>query len=75
MEHVTSRVSGDEVKINQKKPNPNPNPNYLLLFFIIKFVPLSWFLRLYHFYGLFTVYLLYDEEFFEKIVSNVNEIH
>ena len=38
-----------------------PKPNYLLLFFIIKFVSLSWFLWVYHFYGLFTAYLLYEE--------------
>ena len=33
----------------------------LLLFFIITFVSLSGFLRLYHFYSLFTAYLLYVE--------------
>ena len=38
-----------------------PKPNYLLLFFIIKFVSLSWFLQLHHFYGLFMAYLLYEE--------------
>ena len=34
---------------------------YLILFFIIKFVSLSWSLRLYHCYGLFTAYFLYEE--------------
>ena len=36
--------------------------SYLLLFFIIKFVSLSWFLRNYHFYGLFTAHFFYEEE-------------
>ena len=36
------------------------NLNYLLLFFIIKFVSLSWFLRLYYFYGL---------SFYEEVMS------
>ena len=36
-------------------------PYYLLLYFMIKFDSLSWFLRLYHFYGLFTAYFLYEE--------------
>ena len=37
------------------------NLNYPPLFFIIKFVSLSWYLRLYHFYSLFTAYLLCEE--------------
>ena len=37
------------------------NPNYPLLLFIIKFVPLSWFLRLNYFDGLFTAHLLCEE--------------
>ena len=56
LEHVTSKVSG--LRVQNKKTKPNPN--YLVLFFIIKCVSLSWFLRLYHFCGLLTAYFLYE---------------
>ena len=35
--------------------------HYLLLFLIINFLSLSWFLRLYLFYGLLTAYFLYEK--------------
>ena len=35
-----------------------------------KFVSLSWFLRLYHFYGLFTTYLLYEEVMSVRLYAN-----
>ena len=50
-------ITGQWGSAQNKKNKPNPNTNRLL-FFIIKFVFLSWFLRLYHFYRLFTGYFL-----------------
>ena len=40
---------------------PTLNLSLPLLFFIIKFVSLFWFLRLYHFYSLFTAYFLCEK--------------
>ena len=59
-------ITGQWVRVKNKikKSLPKPSPltfYYLLLFFIIKFVSLSWFLRLYHFYDIFTAYFLYEE--------------
>ena len=62
-EHVTSRVSGGEFRVQYKKLNPNPNPNVPLpsnvfhnkiFALIIIFMALS-FLRLIH--GLFLDYM------------------
>ena len=50
-----------EIKLKKSNPNSNPSTNYLLLLFIIQFMSFSWFLRLYHFYGLLATYLLYEE--------------
>ena len=46
---------------------------YLLLFFIIKFVSSSSFLRLYHFYSLFTAYFLYEEEMSVRLYGTQKE--
>ena len=40
------------------------------MFFIIKFVSLSWFLQLYHFYGLFTADSLYEEVMSVRLYDN-----
>ena len=53
--HWSAKLSSEE-----NKTNLTLTLN-LLLFFIIKFVSLSWFLRFYHFYGLFTACFLYEE--------------
>ena len=72
LEHVTLRVRGGKFIIKWKKPNPNPNlwPSNIFYRFVIKFMSLSWFLWLYHFYGLFTAYSLYEEIMLVRLYGN-----
>ena len=52
----TCYITGQWGRVQNKIKKPLTLTFYYLLFFVIKFVSLSWFLRLYHFYGLLLVW-------------------
>ena len=64
-------VTSSEKDKRNLTPTPNLNPNYPLLFFIIKFVSLSWYHGFITFYGLFTAYLLCEEVMSVRLYGSV----